>query len=62
MNHNGNPIEARLWDAADELRTNSKLKSSDMPIRLAQVTPTGSGAALSPPTSAIGHVAAGELG
>ncbi|MGI5837640.1 MAG: type I restriction-modification system subunit M [Chloroflexota bacterium] len=34
MNHNGNQIEARLWDAADELRANSKLKSSEysMPV------------------------------
>jgi len=29
MNQNGNQIESRLWDAADELRANSKLKSSD---------------------------------
>ena len=28
MNHNGNAIESRLWAAADELRANSKLKSS----------------------------------
>ena len=28
MNHNGNNIESRLWDAADELRANSKLKCS----------------------------------
>ena len=28
MNHNGNNIEARLGTAADELRANSKLKSS----------------------------------
>ena len=26
MNQNGNQIESRLWDAADELRANSKLK------------------------------------
>lgn len=32
MNHNGNPIEARLWDAADELRANSKLKSSECSV------------------------------
>jgi type I restriction enzyme M protein len=34
VNHNGNQIEARLWDAADELRANSKLKSSEysMPV------------------------------
>lgn len=32
MNHNGNKIEARLWDAADELRANSKLKSSEYSI------------------------------
>jgi len=32
MNHNGNPIEARLWDAADELRANSKLKSSEYSV------------------------------
>ena len=34
MNHNGNNIEARLWDAADELRANSKLKSAEysMPV------------------------------
>lgn len=29
MNHNGNEIEARLWDAADELRANSKLRASE---------------------------------
>jgi len=29
MNHNGNDIETRLWAAADELRANSKLKSSE---------------------------------
>ncbi len=29
MNQNGNQIESRLWDAADELRANSKLKASD---------------------------------
>ena len=32
MNHNGNHIEARLWDAADELRANSKLKSSEYSV------------------------------
>jgi type I restriction enzyme M protein len=32
MNHNGNKIEARLWDAADELRANSKLKSSEYSV------------------------------
>ncbi|HSO82224.1 class I SAM-dependent DNA methyltransferase [Thiocapsa sp.] len=32
MNHNGNPIEARLWAAADELRANSKLKSSEYSV------------------------------
>jgi type I restriction enzyme M protein len=32
MNHNGNPIESRLWDAADELRANSKLKSSEYSV------------------------------
>jgi len=32
MNHNGNNIEARLWDAADELRANSKLKSSEYSV------------------------------
>jgi len=26
---NGNDLERRLWDAADELRANSKLKSSE---------------------------------
>jgi type I restriction enzyme M protein len=29
MNHNGNEIESRLWAAADQLRANSKLKSSE---------------------------------
>lgn len=29
MNQNSNNIEARLWEAADELRANSKLKSSE---------------------------------
>ncbi len=29
MNTNGNEIESRLWAAADELRANSKLKSSE---------------------------------
>lgn len=34
MNHNGNSIETRLWEAADELRANSKLKSAEysMPV------------------------------
>ncbi len=34
MNQNGNDIESRLWEAADELRANSKLKSSEysMPV------------------------------
>jgi len=32
MNHNGNNIEARLWDAADELRANSKLKASEYSV------------------------------
>ena len=32
MNHNGNNIEARLWDAADELRANSRLKSSEYSV------------------------------
>jgi len=32
MNQNGNQIESRLWDAADELRANSKLKSSEYSI------------------------------
>ena len=32
MNHNGSHIEARLWEAADELRANSKLKSSEYSV------------------------------
>ncbi len=32
MNHSGGNIEARLWDAADELRANSKLKSSEYSV------------------------------
>ena len=32
MNHNGNAIESRLWAAADELRANSKLKSSEYSV------------------------------
>ena len=32
MNHNGNQVEARLWDAADQLRANSKLKSSEYSV------------------------------
>jgi type I restriction enzyme M protein len=32
MNHNGSDIESRLWDAADELRANSKLKSSEYSV------------------------------
>jgi type I restriction enzyme M protein len=32
MNHNGNNIESRLWAAADELRANSKLKSSEYSV------------------------------
>ena len=32
MNHNGNNIESRLWEAADELRANSKLKSSEYSV------------------------------
>ncbi len=29
MNENGNRIEARLWDAANELRANSRLRASE---------------------------------
>ncbi len=32
MNQNGNNIQSRLWDAADELRANSKLKSSEYSV------------------------------
>ncbi len=32
MNQNGSDIESRLWDAADELRANSELKSSEYSI------------------------------
>jgi type I restriction enzyme M protein len=32
MNRNGNHIESRLWAAADELRANSKLKSSEYSV------------------------------
>src|SRR5664280_3841272 len=32
MNHNGNNTESRLWAAADELRANSKLKSSEYAV------------------------------
>jgi len=32
MNHNGSTIESRLWQAADELRANSKLKSSEYSV------------------------------
>lgn len=32
MNRNGNAIETRLWDAADELRANSKLKASEYSV------------------------------
>ena len=32
MNTNLNELERRLWDAADELRANSKLKSSEYSI------------------------------
>lgn len=32
MNHSGNHIESRLWAAADELRANSKLKSSEYSV------------------------------
>jgi type I restriction enzyme M protein len=32
MSHNGNNIEARLWEAADELRANSKLKTSEYSV------------------------------
>ena len=32
MNQDGNNIEASLWDAADELRANSKLKSSEYSV------------------------------
>ena len=32
MNHIENNIESRLWDAADELRANSKLKSSEYSV------------------------------
>lgn len=32
MNSNLTEIENRLWDTADELRANSKLKSSEYPV------------------------------
>lgn len=32
MANNGNQIEARLWEAADELRANSKLKASEYSV------------------------------
>jgi type I restriction enzyme M protein len=32
LNHNGGNIESRLWAAADELRANSKLKSSEYSV------------------------------
>ncbi len=32
MPGNHNEIEKGLWDAADELRANSKLKLSDYPV------------------------------
>jgi type I restriction enzyme M protein len=32
VNHNGNNIESRLWGAADELRANSRLKSSEYAV------------------------------
>src|SRR5207245_9127540 len=32
MSRNHNDLEKRLWDAADELRANSKLKSSEFSI------------------------------
>jgi len=32
MNQNGSYIEKRLWDAADELRANSKLRSSEYSV------------------------------
>lgn len=32
MNQNSNSIESRLWEAADELRANSKLKSSEYSV------------------------------
>jgi hypothetical protein len=32
MTHNGNNIESRLWEAADQLRANSKLKSSEYSV------------------------------
>ncbi len=32
MSQNGNNIESRLWAAADELRANSKLRSSEYSV------------------------------
>ena len=32
QNNSNNHIEARLWDAADELRANSKLKASEYSV------------------------------
>jgi type I restriction enzyme M protein len=32
MNHSGNNIESHLWEAADQLRANSKLKSSEYAV------------------------------
>ena len=34
---NNNQIEKRLWDAADEMRANSKLKSSEYSIQSVEV-------------------------
>jgi len=32
MSNNNNKIEKRLWDSADELRANSKLKASEYSV------------------------------
>ena len=32
MNQNGNNIESRLWEAADELRANSELTSNEYSV------------------------------
>ncbi len=38
MAGNHNEIEKRLWDAADELRANSKLKSSEYSVPVLGLT------------------------
>ena len=61
----GEDWHAKIDEALDTATVAVLLVSQDflnMPIRLAQATPTGSGTVLLPPTSATERVSTGEFG